>query len=188
MEQTVFDASKQLFVRSYDNQKRFEKMDASLYANISLWKDHVSLYFNGGVTQYLSNGNDYFHRYTNLYYISQLRGSVAKWTLTATFINQFNLFYGETMNTLNKYNEFSLDYRLNKQMRLGLGLMNPFGEYSNSYRLENYSHLTRTTSISHYPLTRVASLSFTWNFDFGKEYKAIARKINNSDSENGILK
>jgi len=188
MEQTVFDASKQLFVRSYDNQKRFEKMDASLYANISLWKDHVSLYFNGGVTQYLSNGNDYFHRYTNLYYISQLRGSVAKWTLTATFINQFNLFYGETMNTLNKYNEVSLDYRLNKQMRLGLGLMNPFGEYSNSYRSENYSHLTRTTSISHYPLTRVASLSFTWNFDFGKEYKAIARKINNSDSENGILK
>lgn len=188
MEQTVFDSAKQLFVRSYDNQKRFEKMDASLYANISFWKDHVNLYFNGGVTQYLSNGNDYFHRYTNLYYISQLRGSIAKWTLTATFINQFNLFFGETMNTLNKYNEWKIDYRLKKQMRIGLGINNPFGEYANSYCSENYNSLTRSSSVSHYPLTRVVSLSFTWNFDFGKQYKSITRKINNSDSENGILK
>ena len=50
MEQTVFDASKQLFVRSYDNQKRFEKMDASLYANISLWKDHVMLWRKNSCT------------------------------------------------------------------------------------------------------------------------------------------
>lgn len=188
MEETSYDATRSLFVKTYANQRRFETMNAELYANISLWKDHVNLYFNGGVNHFISTGRAYRHRYTDLYYISQIQADYKNFLFIAQFIRQENSFYGETMSTWNRYNQYLAGYKFRNNMRLSVGIQDPFGEFSTSVT-RNYSALAGSTKTMHYPnLKHCLLVSFSWNLNFGKQYKALQKKIENSDSESGILK
>lgn len=188
MEETTYDASQGFFVKTYANQRRFEILNAELYANISLWKDHVNLYFNGGINHFISTGRTYRHRYTNLYYISQIQADYKNFLFTAQFIRQEDSFYGESMSTWNRYNQYLLGYKFRNDMRLSLGIQNPFGEFGTSVN-RSYSELTGSTKTTHYPnLNHCLLVSFSWNLNFGKQYKSLQKKIENSDSESGILK
>lgn len=188
MEETGYDASRRLFVKTYANQRRFETLNAELYANLSFWKDHVNLYFSGGINHFISTGRAYRHRYTDFYYISQLQADYKNFLFTAQFIRQENRFYGETATPWNRYNQFQLGYKFRNNIRLDLGVMNPFGEFCTATS-RNYSALAGSTKTTHYPnLKRCLLVSFSWNLDFGKQYKSLRKKIENSDSESGILK
>ncbi len=188
MEEISYDATRFLFIKTYTNQRRFETLNAELYANVSLWKDHVNLYFNGGVNHFISTGSSYRHRYTDLYYISQIQADYKNFLFIAQFIRQESLFYGETMNTWNRYNQYLLGHKFRNGMRLSLGIQNPFGEFGTGIS-RNYSALAGSMETTHYPsLKRCLLVSFSWNLNFGKQYKSLQKKIENSDSESGILK
>lgn len=188
MEETYYDDERGLFIKSYANQRRFETLNADLYANIDLFKGHMNLYFSGGVNHFISTGNDYRHRFTDFYYIAQVQADYKNFLFTAQFIRQEYLFYGETMRTWNQYNQYTLGYKFRNNMRLSLGIMNPFGEFNHGIT-KNYAATTGWKEQIYYPnLKQCLLVSFSWNLNFGKQYKALQRKIENSDSENSILK
>lgn len=188
MEETRYDTDRRLFIKSYANQRRFETLNAELYTNIDLLKDHVNIYFSGGINHFISTGNDYRHRFTNLYYISQVQADYKNFLFTAQFIRQNYLFYGEHMNSWNQYNQYTLGYKFRNNMRLSVGIMNPFGEFDHGVT-KNYASATHSNEQTYYPnLKQCLLVSFSWNLNFGKQYKALQRKLENSDTQNGILK
>ncbi|WP_455673347.1 outer membrane beta-barrel protein [Phocaeicola sp.] len=188
MEETNYNSNRLLFVKTYNNQRRFETLNANLYANIDLFKEHVNIYFSGGVNHFISTGNAYRHRFTNFYYISQVQADYKNMFFTALFIRQNYLFYGEQMNSWNQYNQYTLGYKFRNNMRLSVGIMNPFGEFDHGTK-ESYAAAARWKEQTYYPnLKQCLLATFSWNLNFGKQYKALQRKLENSDSENGILK
>ena len=57
-----------LFVRSFANQKRMQKIHSFLTFRTGPWWNILQLSLTGGVNHYISEGHTYSHRYTNWYY------------------------------------------------------------------------------------------------------------------------
>ena len=70
----------------------------------------------------------------------------------------------------------------------GAGIMLPFSseykrEEENRNRFASYNTQALSTSAS-----RMLLLTFSWNFDFGRKYKGGSKKLNNTDTDTGIVK
>ena len=131
--------------------------------------------------------NEMGHIWQN-YYLKNIKDLTDAQARTTDDDEKVNSFYGETMSTWNRYNQYLAGYKFRNNMRLSVGIQDPFGEFSTSVT-RNYSALAGSTKTMHYPnLKHCLLVSFSWNLNFGKQYKALQKKIENSDSESGILK
>lgn len=188
MEQTTYDDARALFVRGYDNQRRFETLNADIYANIFLFSGHLNFYLNGGISHHISTGNAYRHRRNVLYYTSLIQATMGRFDLSGLFVCQQDEFYGETLKERNRYNMFTLSYKPSKDMRVGVGIQNPFGEWETA-TTRRLSALAASEQRAHFPaLTRSVIFTFSWNVSFGRQYREMRKRIENSDKEDGILK
>lgn len=96
--------------------------------------------------------------------------------------------HGETIKERNRYDMFTLTYKPRKDMRVGVGIQNPFGEWETATD-RRLSALATSEQRAHCPaLTRSVIFTFSWNVSFGRQYKGMRKKIENKDPENGILK
>ncbi len=97
-----------------------------------------------------------------------------------------NSFFGESLSSGENLHVLMLQYRLGK-VNLGAGIINPF---SDNYKREqeNRNRYAGSKGAWHVKESaHMAFLTFAYNFSFGRQYQSKNKKINNSDTDAGVL-
>lgn len=176
-----------LFVHTFENQQRMEKLWSSLTLSARLFHDIVNLSVTGGANHYQSRGNTYKHSYTNLYYRVSLFANYKQWALMFNQYSAFNNFWGEQQIGGENGQELMVNYR-HKGWTFGAGMLNPFSsqlrvesENRNQYASNNRVEFANDSA-------HMAILQVSWNFSFGRKHNSAAKRLNNSDSDSGVVK
>ena len=135
----------------------------------------------GGINHFISEGHTYRHTYTNLYYSAAVMAMYKKFMAMFQIGSRRDNFVGETLNGGENMHLFMLRYNHGK-FTAGAGIMLLFSseykrEEENRNRFASYNTQALSTSAS-----RMLLLTFSWNFDFGRKYKSVDRKLYNSDN------
>lgn len=186
MIETNYNSERKLYMQIYKNQHYLQQLNSSFYLSFPVIKNHLSLVASIGYNHFISKGNDYKHHYNQLYYIAQAIGNYKNFTLSAVLYQRENVFWGETVTPKDYYHQIDLSYRL-KKCNIGIGIMNPFMK-TYSMTEKNYSAMTPYHYQSNFKqLTKCIFVTFSFNLDFGHNYKSPSKEINNSDTDTGIL-
>lgn len=185
MEETLFENNK--FIRTYANQNSWQKVSGDLNIRFGPIKNILMFNITGGVNHFISDGRTYRHTYTNLYYTASVMAMYKKFMGMFQIGSPRNNFVGETMHGGENIHLFMLRYNQGK-FTAGAGIMLPFSslykrEDENRNRYAPYKMESFSTSAS-----RMLLLTFSWNFEFGRKYKGGSKKLNNIDTDAGIVK
>lgn len=187
MEQITFENDK--FVHSKANQKGFHRI--SLYSSLKtkIWGDNLVLSMYPGFRRYISEGNNYSHNY-NIWRISASLDFNYKGWMTSFYIQtRGNNFTGETLNRGERCHTFSLGYNA-KKWSFSVWTFNPF---SKEYSQESIIRSVLAPKFSKVHTNdlgkgRLIAASFSINLDFGRQFKSGNKRLNNDDSDAGIMK
>lgn len=185
MEETLFENNK--FIRTYANQNSWQKVSGDLNIRFGPIKNILMFNITGGVNHFISDGRTYRHTYTNLYYTASVMAMYKRFMGMFQIGSPRNNFVGETMHGGENIHLFMLRYNQGK-FTAGAGIMLPFSslykrEDENRNRYAPYKMESFSTSAS-----RMLLLTFSWNFEFGRKYKGGNKKLNNIDTDAGIVK
>ena len=184
MEETLYEDG--MFVRTYDNQKGFHRL--LLQGNIQLqpFKQYLSINLNPFFNRYISQGNTYTHTHSNWGFRGSIVGMYKHWVLMADMSTSNHELWGETINKGESIHTVVLGYNKGKWAIQAM-MMNPF---SDDYHqgTENVSKLAPNKQLAFSKnLTRMFLLNASFNLDFGKQKQSARKRIDNSDTDAGIL-
>lgn len=173
-------------IQTWNNQKNWQRVTGSAMFRVGPIKDMLQFSFTGGVNHYISNGNTYSHSYTNWYCNAQASFTWKKLMLMYQINTNWNWFWGETLNGGENLQMVMVKYN-HKNLSLGLGAFNPF---SDNWKVETenrnqYASNEKTSYIKE--SSRLFVVSVSYNFSFGRTYKAGQKRLNNSDSDSGVM-
>jgi hypothetical protein len=176
-----------VFVYTQENQKKFQRLGSSLSLSFGPVKDIVSIMLEGGMNRYFSEGNNYYHQYTNGYINAVIQAYYKNWIFYTGANTRENSLYGETISMGEASNSIGVFYSI-KNCRIGLSMLYP---YSDAWKAgsENLSNLATSKSWTYIKENgRMLILNFAWSIDYGKKHEAGKKTINNSDTDSGIVK
>lgn len=177
---------KDKFIHSYANHPDFQWLSSGIDVRLGMLWNILTL--SGGIytKQYWSNGIDFRHSHHSIGW--QFGATFMYRNFTGMFLykNDMDNFFGETLNRGEKAQLVQLQYRL-KKMNIGLRMFNPFQkDYkrrdANWNKYASYDYEYHVDDIA-----RMVCVTFSWNFSFGRNYKGGSKRMNNSDTENGII-
>jgi hypothetical protein len=174
------------FIHTPENQKKYQRFNTEATFRLRLFKEHLSIALSPGINHYISTGNNYKHTYTNVYTRVNIDAMYKKWILNFWATTAENWFYGETMNQGEAFQMLSFGYN-GGAYSIMLGAMNPLGtDYKT--RNENRSYpATSTSQLIGDDLTPMVFLKASFNINFGRQYSGSNRRLNNSDTDAGIM-
>ena len=173
-------------IQTWNNQKNWQRVVGFAMFRVGPIKDILQFSFTGGVNHYISNGNTYSHRYTNWYCNMQASLTWKKFMLMYQMNTNWNRFWGETLEGGENIQMFMAKYNF-KNLSLGIGAFNPF---SNNWKVqsENWNQYASSKKTSYIKeSSRLFVVSVSYNFSFGRTYKAGQKRLNNSDSDSGVM-
>lgn len=188
--QRIDEAKRTYFVYSYANQKRFEHLQGRLYLQYNVIKDILYISAYGGINHYANKGTAYEHDYTGCFGGISLDGMYKNFSFSTSLYSGLTSMFGERRNITPTIANIAINYRLNNNIRLGIGVQNPFfkyGEKSGEHLLSDIAH----REIWHYTkdLGNMAYITFSWNFDIGRKNQGRNPKFSNFDNRGtGIVK
>ncbi|WP_245871980.1 TonB-dependent receptor [Dysgonomonas massiliensis] len=189
MEQITFDDEENKFIHSIDNQKGFHRLSFWGSTKFKIWKDHLVLSFDPSFRRFISEGNNYTHTYNTWRVNSSLNFNYKGWMAFFQYYGRWNQLSGETVYRGERGHSLGLGYNANK-WSLSLWTFNPFEkEYFQESR--NRSQLTpKYSKVSSGDLGsgKLFVLNFSLNLDFGRKFKSADKRLNNDDSDAGIMK
>lgn len=184
MEETQRENDK--FIRITANQVNWQKANGDATLRIGpLWQIlQVSL--TGGLNHYISNGNTYSHTYTNAYFRASVMAMYKKFMAMFQIQTHYDQFIGETAKTGENTHLFMVRYNAGR-FAVGGGILMPFAsEYKRLVENKSASAPYILRSFAN-DFSRMIMLTFSWNMDFGRTFKASEKKLHNSDTDAGIL-
>ncbi len=174
------------FILGYANHPNSQRLNSGIEVRVGpFWK---KLVLAGGVhtSQNWSHGVDYMHTHHDIGW--QLGVSFMHKNFSAMFMyeEQPDFFFGEYMSRASNVHIIDLRYTL-KQLNLGLRMYNPFqSDYAsiqkNLNRYVSYREEMHTDDVA-----RMITVSLSWNFSFGRDYKSKSKRMSNSDSDSGVM-
>ena len=173
-------------INTFDNQKSWQRLSVETTLKVKPLKDLLQVSATGGVNHYLSDGNTYNHEYTNWFYRGDLSFVYKKVMLAFQIQSNWNWFWGENVYGGENYHILQAKYNM-KNCSIGLGVFNPF---SDNYKVvnENWSqHATIKKANYINESSRLVMVQFSWNLSFGRKYASAQKKLQNSDSDSGIV-
>lgn len=175
-----------LFITTYNNQKNWQKLNNEVTLKIKPAGNMLTLSLTGGINNYRSNGNSYSHTHTNYYYRASATFMYKKFMAYFNANSAYDNLWGETVNGGETMHQLALAYNLGK-CQLGAGVLSPFsGNYKR--KTENRNRFSPYESYGYIDnLARMIMVTFSWNFDFGRKAKSGSKRLNNLDSETGII-
>ena len=184
MEETLYEEG--MFVRTYDNQQGFHRL--LLQGNIQLqpFKQYLSINLNPFFNRYISQGNTYTHTHSNWGFRGSIVGMYKRWMLMADMSTSNHELWGETINKGESIHTVVLGYNKGKWAIQAM-MMNPFtDDYHQG--TENVSKLAPNKQLAFSKnLTRMFLLNASFNLNFGKQKQSARKRIDNSDTDTGIL-
>lgn len=175
-----------LFISTFNNQRNWQKLNNELTLTVKPIHNMLTLSLTGGINRYLSNGNNYSHKHTNYYYRASLMFTYKKFMAYFQANNAYNNLWGETLFGGENTQQIAVMYNQGKFM-VGAGIVSPFsGNYKRTTENMNiYSPYKSYGYINN--LSQMVMINFSWNFDFGRKAKSENKRINNTDSDTGIM-
>lgn len=185
MESVVFENGE--FVRTYFNQKSFQRLMTGISLSVRPWKDHLSITAQPMLTRYISHGIDYRHCH-NIFRIGwSVDFSYGSWLAYANIMSgPENKMYGEEIIEEKDMNQIMVGYR-QRAWSIHLGVFNAF---LHDYRMEtrNLSALTPYRSIAHSGRSSsYMAIKFNLSLDFGRKASPIDIPETADDPVSGIL-
>ena len=184
MEQVIF--ADNLFVHTNFNQKAFHRFISQMTFKLKPWKNYITLTSKPAFTRYISKGNSYLHTCNDWHFHNSLLATYKNWSLNGEWYTRRNGFWGETFERGERMINFMIGYNTPK-WTVGVMVANPFsGEYSQGN--VNYSALTPYNSnLYTRNLGQVIIFNFSMNLNFGHKYNAGNKRLDNSDTDAGIM-
>lgn len=184
MEETIFENG--MFVRTYDNQKGFHRLNLQANIQIKPYKQYISISLNPFFNRYISQGNEYTHTHSNLGFRGSIVGMYKNWVVMADMKTSYHELFGETIKQGEAIHTIAIGY--NKQKwAVQMMAMNPF---SRDYHqeVENVSAMAPSKQLAFSrDLSPMFMLNVSFNLSFGKQKKAQKQRIENADTDTGIL-
>ena len=184
MEDISFNGEK--FVHTTINQDQMHQLYTELTFSLKPFKDYLSLSFTPSFNRYISKGIDYTHTYS--YWRTRISATFnyKNYVVGIDAHSRYNNLWGEDKQYGENFHTVNLGYVSPKWSVMGI-LFNPFSKrYDQSS--ENLSKLASNTSYVYSDnLARTFAIQFTMNLNFGRKFNAGDKRLNNSDSNSGIM-
>ena len=184
MEETRFEDG--MFVRTFDNQKGFHRLNLQANLQIQPFKEYVSIRLNPYLNRYISQGNTYIHTHSNWGFRGSIIGMYKQWMVMVDMSTSYHELWGETLNKGESIHSVALGYNKEK-WALQVMVMNPFTkDYHQG--VENVSCLAPSKQVAFSrDFCPMFMLNASFNLNFGKQKKTASKRINNDDTDTGIL-
>ncbi len=174
------------FVHTFDNQKSWQHTGFELSVGYRPFGDYLVLNVTGGYSRFISIGNHYRHTFNDFYHSETIALNYKRFVLTFMYQRGKKWFFGEEYDANETIHLLDLTYT-HPKFSTGFIIFNPF---TKNYKRdsENFSGIAprRHTWYSN-RVQGLVLLKFAYNLRWGEEYKSARRRLNNSDSESGIL-
>ena len=174
------------FVRTTENHKGFHRINLETSIQIRPYKEYISIKMTPFLNRYISYGSTYTHTHTNVGLRGSLMAMYKNWALMAEMNTSNHTLWGETLTKEEKLHTIMAGYNTEK-WSISAGVLNPFTkkyeqEIENLSKSAPYRQLAYSKNLR---LLFMVNASFT--FDFGKKHNSQGRRLNNRDTDTGIL-
>ena len=174
------------FIHSYDNHDNFRELKMGINIRMGmLWN---ILQLSGSVYNDMawSNGIDYRHKHQSIGWDVTAMLMYKNFMAYAMYGRKSDSFFGEHLAKGEEAHIIQLQYQW-KNMNLGLRMYNPFeSDYArkevNKNQYAGYDYEYHMDDVA-----RMVTVTFSWNFSFGRDYNSKNKRMNNKDSDSGVM-
>ncbi len=187
-------------IRTYDNQRGFHKLNVSSSLQVKLLDN--KLMFNvtpfvkymvsqgkttGSPETNLSNGVSYNHEHINYGVRGGIFYLLKGWRFYADVVTAQHNLWGETLTIGELTHDIGINYN-SDHFGFGIMMVNPFSPHGSTTVVKDLSALAPTANTAVMQNYRqVLMLNFNVNLDFGTKHREGWKRIDNEDTESGIL-
>ena len=184
MEETLYEG--RMFIRTYANQKGLHRLMCQTSIQIRPFKEYLSISLNPFFNRYISEGNNYLHTHSNWGFRGSIISMYKHWVFMADMNTSYHGLEGETITKGEAIHSIALGYNKEK-WAIQVMTMNPFtDDYHQS--VENVSKLAPNKQVAFSKdFTRMVMLNVSFNLSFGKQKQTANKRMENSDTDAGIL-
>ena len=174
-------------IRMYDNQRGYHKLHVSPSVQVKLLDNKLMFNVTPYVKYMVSQGNSYSHEHVNYGLQAGIFYLLKGWRFYADVVTSGHNLWGETLTIGELKHDIGINYN-SKHFGFGIMMVNPFstrGFTSVTQDLSALAPANNTAVMQDY--RQVLMLNFNVNLDFGTKHREGWQRLNNEDTESGIL-
>ena len=174
-------------IRMYDNQRGYHKLNVSPSVQVKLLDNKLMFNVTPFVKYMVSQGNNYHHVHVNYGVRGGIFYLLKGWRFFADVVTAQHNLWGETLTIGELTHDIGINYN-SEHFGFGIMMVNPFSLHGSRTVTNDLSALAPTANTAVMQNYRqVLMLNFNFNLDFGTKHREGWQRLNNEDTENGIL-
>ena len=174
-------------IRMYDNQRGYHKLHVSPSVQVKLLDNKLMFNVTPFVKYMVSQGNIYNHEHVNYGVRGGIFYLLKGWRFYADVVTAQHNLWGETLTLGELTHDIGINYN-SEHFGFGVMMVNPFSPHGSRTVTKDLSALAPTSNtavMQNYH--QVLMLNFNVNLDFGTKHNEGWQRLNNEDTESGIL-
>ena len=174
-------------IRMYDNQRGYHKLNVSPSVQVKLLDNKLMFNVTPFVKYMVSQGNNYNHEHVNYGVRGGIFYLLKGWRFYADVVTAQHNLWGETLTLGELTHDIGINYN-SEHFGFGIMMVNPFSPHGSRTVTKDLSALAPTSNTAVMQNYRqVLMLNFNVNLDFGTKHNEGWKRIDNEDTESGIL-
>ncbi len=174
-------------IRMYDNQRGYHKLNVSPSVQVKLLDNKLMFNVTPFVKYMVSQGNNYNHEHVNYGVRGGIFYLLKGWRFFADVVTAQHNLWGETLTLGELTHDIGINYN-SEHFGFGIMMVNPFSPHGSRTVTKDLSALAPTANTAVMQNYRqVLMLNFNVNLDFGTKHREGWQRLNNEDTESGIL-
>ena len=174
-------------IRMYDNQRGYHKVNISPSLQVKLLDNKLMFNVTPFVKYMVSQGNNYHHEHVNYGVRGGIFYLLKGWRFFADVVTAQHNLWGETLTLGELTHDIGINYN-SEHFGFGIMMVNPFSPHGSRTVTKDLSALAPTANTAVMQNYRqVLMLNFNFNLDFGTKHNEGWKRIDNEDTESGIL-
>ena len=174
-------------IRMYDNQRGYHKLNVSPSVQVKLLDNKLMFNVTPFVKYMVSQGNSYSHEHVNYGLQAGIFYLLKGWRFYADVVTSGHNLWGETLTLGELTHDIGINYN-SEHFGFGIMMVNPFSTRGFTSVTQDLSALAPTANTAVMQNYRqVLMLNFNFNLDFGTKHNEGWKRIDNEDTESGIL-
>ena len=174
-------------IRMYDNQRGYHKVNISPSLQVKLLDNRLMFNVSPFVKYMVSQGNIYNHEHVNYGVRGGIFYLLKGWRFYADVVTAQHNLWGETLTLGELTHDIGINYN-SEHFGFGIMMVNPFSPHGSRTVTKDLSALAPTANTAVMQNYRqVLMLNFNVNLDFGTKHNEGWKRIDNEDTESGIL-
>ena len=174
-------------IRMYDNQRGYHKLNVSPSVQVKLLDNKLMFNVTPFVKYMVSQGNNYNHEHVNYGVRGGIFYLLKGWRFFADVVTAQHNLWGETLTIGELTHDIGINYNA-EHYGFGIMMVNPFSPHGSRTITKDLSALAPTSNTAVMQNYRqVLMLNFNVNLDFGTKHNEGWKRIDNEDTESGIL-